>query len=63
MNPTFVAIDIGASSGRLMKVRGMQRFFDLGRSTPVQNGFRNKDGHDRWKIDYLIKEILIGFEN
>ena len=63
MNPTFVAIDIGASSGRLMKsTRDAKGSLILEEVHRFKNGFRNKDGHDRWKIDYLIKEILIGFE-
>lgn len=63
MNPTFVAIDIGASSGRLMKsTRNDEGSLVLEEVHRFKNGFRKKDGHDRWKIDYLIEEILIGFE-
>ncbi|NYA69168.1 rhamnulokinase, partial [Lactobacillus salivarius] len=53
----YVAVDIGASSGRLMlgqledgklKLQEMHRF---------KNGFEFKNNHDRWNIDYLIDEI------
>ncbi|MGC3014744.1 rhamnulokinase, partial [Enterococcus faecium] len=50
MNPTFVAIDIGASSGRLMKsTRDAKGSLILEEVHRFKNGFRNKDGHDRWK--------------
>ena len=47
----YVAVDIGASSGRLMlgqledgklKLQEMHRF---------KNGFEFKNNHDRWNID------------
>ena len=58
----YVAVDIGASSGRLMlgqledgklKLQEMHRF---------KNGFEFKNNHDRWNIDYLIDEIFKGLE-
>lgn len=61
MKNVYVAVDIGASSGRLMlaecdenehiKLKEIHRF---------KNGFKKNDGHDRWNIDYLIHEILTG---
>lgn len=60
MTNTYVAVDIGASSGRLMlsqlinnklKIKEMHRF---------KNGFMHANGHDCWDIDKLITEILIG---
>ncbi|WP_368251123.1 rhamnulokinase [Enterococcus sp. 2201sp1_2201st1_B8_2201SCRN_220225] len=57
----YIAVDIGASSGRLMlssvdalgkmSLKEMHRF---------KNYFTQEAGHDRWQIDHLIKEILIG---
>ena len=48
MNPTFVAIDIGASSGRLMKsTRNDEGSLVLEEVHRFKNGFRKKDGHDR----------------
>ncbi|MBP1048474.1 rhamnulokinase [Enterococcus sp. BWM-S5] len=63
MTKTYIAVDIGASSGRLMK----SEFLADGRITleeihRFKNGFRMKDGHDRWGINRLINEILIGLE-
>ncbi|MEF2965721.1 rhamnulokinase [Paenibacillus sp. M1] len=55
-----IAVDIGASSGRLihgtldggrLKLRELHRF---------SNGFRKMDGHDYWDIDHLFREILTG---
>ncbi|WP_424321330.1 rhamnulokinase [Lacticaseibacillus chiayiensis] len=58
----YVAVDIGASSGRLilgdvvdgqLKIKEVHRF---------KNGFKNEDGHDRWQIDHIIDEIFAGLE-
>ncbi len=59
----FIAIDIGASSGRLihgyltednkLETKEIHRF---------KNGFYFIDNHDRWAIDSLIKEIFLGLE-
>ena len=58
---TYVAVDIGASSGRLMLAQptadGRLTLEEVHRFT---NGFKLKDGHDRWDIDHLIHEILVG---
>lgn len=56
-----VAIDIGASSGRVIlaetaesiEIREIHRF---------KNGFTKRNGHDRWNINHLIDEILLGLE-
>ncbi|MGX7174036.1 rhamnulokinase [Enterococcus ratti] len=63
MNPIFIAIDIGASSGRLMKsVKDENDYLSLEEVHRFKNEFRQEDKHDRWQMDYLIKEILTGFE-
>ncbi|WP_125715316.1 rhamnulokinase [Companilactobacillus kedongensis] len=58
----YIAVDIGASSGRLMlgqlsgnkiRIKELHRF---------DNGFKFENGHDRWQIDHLINEIIIGLE-
>ncbi|MCB5954333.1 rhamnulokinase [Enterococcus sp. CWB-B31] len=63
MIDTYIAVDIGASSGRLMKSKckadGSITLEEIHR---FKNGFRKVDGHDRWDIKRLIKEILIGLE-
>lgn len=63
MTETYIAVDIGASSGRLMRSElqpnGQITLEEIHR---FKNGFRMKDGHDRWDINRLTKEILIGLE-
>ncbi|KPG68466.1 rhamnulokinase [Enterococcus sp. RIT-PI-f] len=59
---TFIAIDIGASSGRLMLSQWVNQQLSLTEIHRFKNSFRHLDGFDRWDIDYLIKEILIGLE-
>lgn len=63
MTETYIAVDIGASSGRLMRSElqsnGQITLEEIHR---FKNGFRMKDGHDRWEISRLTNEILIGLE-
>ncbi|AMC94504.1 rhamnulokinase [Erysipelothrix larvae] len=57
---TYIAVDIGASSGRLVKsecVDGTIRMEEIHR---FKNEFTFSDGHDRWNVDYLVREILNG---
>ncbi|HFU4203614.1 TPA: rhamnulokinase [Streptococcus suis] len=56
-----VAIDIGASSGRVIlakKENGLQ----LEEIHRFRNGFTEVDGHYRWDIDNLVDNVLIGLE-
>lgn len=56
-----VAIDIGASSGRVIlanKTDGLE----LREIYRFKNGFEKSDGHDRWDIDQLVDNVLIGLE-
>ncbi|EPI00528.1 rhamnulokinase [Enterococcus faecalis 13-SD-W-01] len=63
MKPTFLAIDIGASSGRIIQsTQEKNGQLNLQEIHRFKNSFRKKDGHDRWRIDYLIREILSGLE-
>lgn len=59
---TFIAIDIGASSGRLMLSRWENEQITLEEIHRFKNGFRPHEGFDRWAIDYLIQEILVGLQ-
>lgn len=55
-----IAVDIGASSGRLVLgqlVDGSLRLAELHR---FSNGFTEQDGSCFWKIDYLFDEIIKG---
>ncbi len=59
---TFIAVDIGASSGRLMKSQLIAGKMTLEEVHRFKNGFRKVQGHERWDIQTLIKEILVGLE-
>lgn len=56
-----VAIDIGASSGRVI-LANKNDGLELKEIHRFKNGFVNVDGHDRWDIDHLIENVLIGLE-
>lgn len=59
---SYLAVDIGASSGRLMLgnvVEGKLRVREVHR---FKNSFSLRDGHERWDIDGLIGEIFTGLE-
>lgn len=62
MAKTYVAVDIGASSGRLMLSQLVDGKLKLEEMHRFKNGFTKKDGHDRWDIDHLIQEIFTGLE-
>ncbi|MGN7479153.1 rhamnulokinase [Solibacillus silvestris] len=57
-----LAIDIGASSGRIVhgKINGNQLVLQEIHRFP--NQFKQKNGHSFWDIDYLFNEILIGLQ-
>ncbi|MEC5273651.1 rhamnulokinase [Caldifermentibacillus hisashii] len=58
----YLAVDIGASSGRLIAGKINNGRLVLKEIHRFQNGFRMEAGHERWDIDYLIKEIFNGLE-
>lgn len=62
MTKVFVAVDIGASSGRLMLAKLENNQLQLQEVHRFKNGFTYSQGHDRWNIDNLINEILIGLK-
>ena len=62
MTKTYVAVDIGASSGRLMLSELKDNKMSLKEMHRFKNGFTLKDGHDRWDINHIIHEILVGLE-
>lgn len=59
----YIAIDIGASSGRLIHTNfegeGGYKLEEIYR---FKNGFYQQDGVDKWDLDNLVIEILIGLE-
>ncbi len=62
MMKNYVAIDIGASSGRLLLGNIRDGKLELSEIHRFKNGFTFRDGHDRWDIDSLIREIFAGLE-
>ena len=55
-----VAVDIGASSGRVIVAEYEDNHFEVSEVHRFKNGFQQVDGHDRWNIDDLFQNILIG---
>lgn len=60
LEKTYVAVDIGASSGRLIIGEKINRQLKLKEIYRFKNGFTLEDGHNRWNIDRLISEIFTG---
>jgi len=58
----YIAVDIGASSGRLMLGQLVDQKLELKELHRFSNGFIKENGHDRWDIDRLIDEIFKGLE-
>ena len=62
---TFVAaVDLGASSGRvLLACLGAAReTLSIEEVHRFDNGFVNRDGHDCWDVDDLVAQINVGLE-
>lgn len=57
----YVAVDIGASSGRII-LANTNEGLSWKEVHRFQNGFRFQEGHDRWNIRQLITEIYTGLE-
>ena len=57
-----VAVDIGASSGRVIVAEYEDNHFEVSEVQRFKNGFGQVDGHDRWNIDDLFENILMGLE-
>jgi len=62
MQQTYVAVDIGASSGRLMLGQLNSNKLQLREVHRFKNGFIKKGKFDCWSIDSIINEIFIGLE-
>lgn len=58
----YIAVDIGASSGRLIHGSQKDGRLVLNEIHRFENGFQKVNHHDRWNIDALIREIFIGLE-
>lgn len=55
-----IAVDIGASGGRLVAAALRGNRLEMNELHRFDNAFMQKDGHDYWDIDTLFREILIG---
>jgi rhamnulokinase len=58
----YLALDIGASSGRLISGSLVDGTLELNEIHRFDNGLIQKNGHDYWDIDYLINELFVGLE-
>ncbi len=58
----YVAVDVGASSGRLMLAKKVDGKLELKEVHRFKNGFKEINGHDYWQIDHIIDEIFTGLE-
>lgn len=58
----YTAIDIGASSGRIMVGELKEGKLDIQEIYRFANGFSQRDGHCFWDIDHLLKQILQGLQ-
>ena len=57
-----VAVDIGASSGRLILAQVEEGGWELTEVHRFKNGFHREAGHDRWDSEELVEQILRGLE-
>ncbi|MGG1346983.1 rhamnulokinase [Bacillus subtilis] len=58
----YTAIDIGASSGRIMVGELNEGKLNIQEIHRFANGFSQRDGHCFWNIDHLLKQILQGLQ-
>ncbi|WP_139891534.1 rhamnulokinase [Bacillus sp. D386] len=56
----YIAVDIGASSGRLVMGEIINQKLEIKEIHRFANGFMEKDGFYRWDIDHLLTEIVKG---
>lgn len=60
---SYLAVDIGASSGRLILGNlSDERRLELKEIHRFKNGFVKSMGHDRWRIDDIVSNVLKGLE-
>ncbi|QHQ80966.1 rhamnulokinase [Bacillus subtilis] len=58
----YTAIDVGASSGRIMVGELNEGKLDIQEIHRFANGFSQRDGQCLWDIDHLLKQILQGLQ-
>lgn len=57
-----IAIDIGASSGRLVMGEFKEHKLEIKEVHRFSNGFKNNSGTLYWDVDHLFGEILVGLQ-
>ena len=62
MSEYYAAVDIGASSGRLMLGQVINGEINLKEIHRFSNGMKQINGHLCWDTDYLFKEIIAGLK-
>lgn len=58
----FLAIDIGASSGRLLHAQLYDERLALKEIHRFANSFHHRQGHDYWDVDHIFAEIIRGLQ-
>jgi rhamnulokinase len=58
----YVAVDIGASSGRVLLGKIVNGKIEIEEIHRFKNGFREENNYYIWDSDLLLEEILIGLE-
>ncbi|SJZ44664.1 L-rhamnulokinase [Pilibacter termitis] len=58
----YIAIDIGASSGRLIHGKVESGKLTINEIHRFKNSFSFVNGHERWGLDFLIQQIFLGLE-
>jgi rhamnulokinase len=62
MNPIYLAIDLGAGSGRVIAGRMAEKQFELEIVHRFPNPIRNTTQHERWDTGFLWNEIKTGIK-
>ena len=57
-----IAVDIGASSGRLILADFKKNKWKLSELHRFKNDFHFSQGHDRWDVEELFRQIIVGLE-
>lgn len=58
----YAAVDIGASSGRVIIGELQEGKLAVQEIHRFANGFMQRDGHGYWDIDHLLEQILQGLQ-
>ncbi|GER65785.1 rhamnulokinase [Weizmannia acidilactici] len=59
---SYIAVDIGASSGRLILGEINNGKLEMQEISRFANGFTNQNGTSFWDVDHLLNQILLGLQ-